>query len=104
MQEAQPQSVYFPNPDRTVVSDNPSLAGMSFSERPLKPFFVVKQLTDFTHYRLWVDETQKLVMFYRMAQSNSSENNFEFRQGISSRRSYFSLVYTVKTFLLLSLS
>ena len=36
-----------------------------------------------------------------MAQSNSSENNFEFRQGISSRRSYFSLVYTVKTFLFL---
>lgn len=48
VQEAQPQSVYFPNPDRTVVSDNPSLAGMSFSERLLKPFFVVKQLTDFT--------------------------------------------------------
>lgn len=48
MQEAQPQSVYFPNPDRAVVSDNPSLAGMSFSERLLKPFFVVKQLTDFT--------------------------------------------------------
>jgi len=48
VQEAQPQSVFFPNPDRTVVSDNLSLAGMSFSERLPKPFSFVKQLTYFT--------------------------------------------------------
>lgn len=43
-----PTSVFSPNADRTVVSDNLSLAGMSFTERQLKPFSFVKQLTDFT--------------------------------------------------------
>ena len=73
------QSVFFPNPERTVVSDNFSLAGRRFSERQLKPFSFVKQLDWFHYYRLRSGRNTKM-MFYRMGRIDSSENNFEFNR------------------------